>query len=138
MMKCPIRRECAIGDQTVEVRVPVNLAAAKGLNGHDHPWNNSVILHRCVHHLFDGFIGTTAQSPEKPSVVSEVCPKYLRDAEDVVSVSDGFQDLITDPLGKGRRAFCMAGGAEGAGLAGEAQEIFTMAVIAVDAGKAIS
>jgi len=32
----------------------------------------------------------------------------------------------------------MTGGAEGAGLAGEGEEIFTMAVIAADAGKATS
>jgi len=40
---------------------------------------------------------------------------HLRDAEYAVSMSNGFQDLITDPLGKDHRTFGMTGGTEGAG-----------------------
>ena len=40
--------------------MPVNIAAAKGLNGHNHPGGNGIIHYDCLHHLFDRFIGTPA------------------------------------------------------------------------------
>lgn len=42
------------------------------------------------------------------SVVSEIYPQFLRDAKDIMPVSDGFYDLITDPRCKGSRAFYVA------------------------------
>lgn len=111
---------------------------AKCLDSHNHPRDSSVISRCRLHHLSYCLRCTTAQASEELSVVPEIYPRYLRDAEDVVPVSDGFHDLITDPLRKDHRAFGMAGGAERTGLTGEGQKVFIVALIAANACKPMS
>lgn len=89
-MKCPILIKTSVGDQTMEMWVPVYIVTTKGLNGHNYPKNNGAIISGCLHHLLDRLIGTTAQGTEELSVVSEVYMQHLWDAEDVVSVGNRF------------------------------------------------
>ncbi len=58
----------------VAVRVPVDIAASKGLNGHNYPGGNAIIHYDCLHHLFDRLISTAAQTGKKPSIIPEIRP----------------------------------------------------------------
>jgi len=58
----------------VEVRVPVDIAATKGLNGQNNPGGNAIIHYDYLHHFFDRLIGTAAQTGKKPSVIPEIRP----------------------------------------------------------------
>ena len=81
-------------------------------------------------------MGQGAEPLEQPPVPLEVGAQHSGNGQDVVPVRHGGQHMIQDEAGGGLDILLVAGGAEPAALAGKGQQVFVLAMVTADAGKA--
>ncbi|MEE9567869.1 MAG: hypothetical protein V3W37_00665 [Candidatus Binatia bacterium] len=88
--------------------------------------------------LFQALIGALAELSQKFSIESKIGPQHLGDSEDILPMGLGVLDFFGDPFPEHQDPFLVAGGAEITSLAGEGQKNFVLALLAFDAGEAVS
>jgi len=69
--------------------------------------------------------------------MQKITAKNLRDAENEVTVGYFLENIHAEPLPKFHHALLVAGGTEVAALAGECQQVFVAAVLALHTGKTV-
>jgi hypothetical protein len=109
----------------------------EGLDSDDGPGNCLVSWTEAKERHLQGIPCTAAQFGEDFSIIEEVAPENLWDAEGEVAVGDGLEDLLTKPLTEFHHSFLVAGGTEMAPCTREGQQILVAAVLAFDAGKTV-
>ena len=65
-------------------------------------------------------------------------PEHLLHSQDNLTVRDGPQDGVVQPLREGHRPLCVTGGTEVSALAGEREQVLVAAIVTADTGEALS
>ena len=128
--------EEAVGDQEVEMRMPVS-ERAKGLDGTDDAGDAIGLAQRRAQEVAQRAVRDTAQESEEPAVVEEEGPQSLGDGEDELAVWDGVEEFVLEPVGPDLEALGVTAGAEVARLAAEGNEELGLAALADDAGETV-
>jgi hypothetical protein len=124
----------SLGDQKMQVRVEVD-PVAEGLDGDDDAGNERLARQRLKIDR-EGLDRRPAKLPQEPAPVLEEDPQRLGDRQHHLAVRHAKKQGLPHPLAPLLPALGVAGGAEAAGLAGERQQMFTVAVRAADPGEA--
>ena len=104
------RKNQAIGDQTVKMRMKPGGFVSIGLQGGDHAGQGVALVGGLLEELLDRAIEALAQQAEQLAVLFEAEPEHLGDGHDVLADREIAQDLLIDVLGKQQGALLVAGG----------------------------
>jgi hypothetical protein len=123
-----------LGHQQMQVRVEVD-PVAEGLDGDDDAGDERLARQRLKIDR-EGLDRRPAELPQEPAPVLEEDPQRLGDRQHHLAVRHVEKQGLPHPCAPLLPALGVAGGAESAGLAGERQQLFTVAVRTADPGEA--
>ena len=104
------RRNQAIGDQTVKMRMKPGGFVSLGLQGRNHAGQGAALVGGLLEELLDGGIEALVQQSEQLAVILEAKPEHLGDGHDVLADGKIARDLLVDMPGKQQGALLVAGG----------------------------
>ena len=128
--------KAAVGYENMAVGVE-SKEVAEGLDGDDRAGDGFIFGNHMLHENLQRIPGAAAETGKKLSVIQKISAKDLRDAEDEMAVRHFFENIQAEPLAEFHHALLMAGRAEVTALAREGKQIFMVAIIASDSGKAV-
>ena len=107
-----LRRNQAVRDQTVKVRMKPGGFVSIGLQGGDHAGQGVALPGGLLEELLDRGIEALPQQAEQLAVVLEAEPEHFGDGHNVLADGEIAQDLLVDMLRKEQGTLLMAGGTE--------------------------
>lgn len=106
--KRSIRRNKAVGDQTVEMGMKACRIVTVALQRGDHAWEGAAVPGGILQEFLDGGVEALAQQAEQLAVVPEAQPQHFGDGYDVLADREVSQNLLVDVLGKEQGSLLMA------------------------------
>ena len=125
-----------VGQKHVAVGI-VSQKIAEGLDGVDRSGTQLARRRRWLQIFADRLPGTTAQRRQPLSVVQEIPPQDLGNAQHHVPVRHGLDDVSAEPLTEFHHALLVARWAKMASFTGKAQQVRVAAFIAADPGETV-
>jgi coenzyme F420-reducing hydrogenase alpha subunit len=106
--KRSIRRNEAVGDQTVEMGMKADEIVTVAVQRGDHAGDGAAIAGGILQEILDRSVEALAQQAEQLAVVLEAQAQHLGDGDDVLADGEVAQDFFNDMLGKEQGALLMA------------------------------
>ena len=132
----PVRRKCTLGHERMDMGVRIHHIPV-ALNDHHCAGNEGLIGQGVTEEGLDGKPRSLPQQAKKARLATEQPPQDFRDRHYILPVNYRPEHLCVQPLSKQQRALLVATRTKAVCFAGEGQEVFVTARVAVHSGKAV-